>query len=874
MKGYPSTVVRAMRAVAWRNLGRRRMRTFFTAAAVALGVANVFGVFVTNHSMQTAVERNTRSMTGGADAMARPEGIPWFRNADVKRMRELPDIRRALAWGRYMQLAAKGSMDVYLQAVDVEGTSELIDVREGRLPEPGKPEIALTVIAARVLDARIGDEVKELVPKKRGTIRRRDDEFNLERHPKGPITFTVSGIIADYPSTSRDYNYGSLTSNEFIWKLEEPDVIVEMGFLLDDGADPQRWASDAQVTLPNVNIRSSEIAPVFREFLRSFRALLAGTAALALIIGAFLVYLIFTLALAERTRLFGLLHAVGATRRQVASVVLREALMLGVVATACGLVIGAGLAFVLLRLVAAIGDFGIDASVRLSAPSFVAGILIGILTTLLGAAVPAVRAARMTPVEAVTGRTGSFRRPRAWIAGLPLFTGGTAIIALRGLGSDVLSQVAIASVMLGAVFIVPLGVGLLARTTKGVVTRLVPGSGVVVFRHLTKEVGRSAYTLSLVMLVLAAVVTLTSSERSLKENSDRIIDARFGADLIVYGPHVGRIEHEISTTRGVSGATTVTFGRRIGVVSKSTETVNLVLIDPDGFFDIAGFPWQAGDDAGARRALADGDGVLFPSRLAKRQGVRMGDTVRLRTGTTDRRYRVAGIYALGEGAPEIGVVGNVGDPALRPGPDAPTAVYLNLERGVSEQQALDRFAPVLREEGGLAKRVRWEAPDDGHGRGRALGPFFAISGAEIKQNAREDLDGYVRLFRAVIGVIVIAGALGMATALATSVVLRTRELGTITAIGATRKDIRRMIVAESVLLTAAAYVLAIGLGTLLAWLFIDGIAELTGSDVPVRFAWSALPVVGVLALVIAVVSAYVPARRAMRITPVEALRYE
>lgn len=860
-----------MRAIAWRSLKRRRLRTFFTALAIALGVANVFGVFVTNDSMQSAVEKRARSATGGADAIASVDGRGWL-NDDIDQLERLPNVRKFMKWGTYKPLEGKGRTLVYLQAVDLIASNELIDVRKGRLPRRGEPEVALTESAARLLGADIGDRVRE------GLAKRSDEpgpspdpRFAIKRNPPGRLSFLVTGIIGGFPFETTDANFGSVTSLEYMWSVEEPNVVLELGFLLEDGVDVDDWTSDAEVAFPNLLFRQATGPRLLRDFLVSFRALLAGTAALALFIGAFLIYLIFTLSLAERTRMFGILHSVGATRRHVAAAVLREAFILGIGATIVGVVVGLGLASVLLRLAGAIGDLDINAPVRLSASSFGAAVMVGVLATLVGAAVPAIRAARMTPVDAVTGRTGMERRPRAWIVGLPLLVLGTAIVSTRGLSPDAIGQLAITSVLLGAIFVVPLGIGLVARTTKDVVTRLVPGSGIVVFRHLSRESGRSAYTLALVMLVLASVITLTTADRSLKANAERVIDARFGADLILYGPKVGELTDDLRRVRGISGATTISFGRRIGVVSERSETTNLVLIDPPAFFDIAGFPWQEGNDPDALRALETKKAVLVPTRLAKRQGLSYGGTVRLRWETKEQVFDIAGTYDGGTG-PEIGVVASSGG-SFSLDADAPSAAYMNFERGADRGDILRRMAPTLRKHGALGSRAAWSDAKEG-ARGSALGPYFAISGEGIKGNAREELDGYVRLFSAVIGVIVLAGALGMATALATSVVLRTRELGTIKAVGGTRSHIRRMILSESLLLVAAAYVLAIGLGALLSWLFIDGVSEISGSFIEVRMAWSALPLVAFLAVLIAGAAAYAPARRAMRVTPVEALRYE
>src|SRR5205807_2298103 len=119
----------------------------------------------------------------------------------------------------------------------------------------------------------------------------------------------------------------------------------------------------------------------------------------AVFVGAFLIYLTFSMAVVERTRTYGTLHAVGSTSGQVARAVLREALLLGGFATAAGLLLGAVLSLGLLRLVGSIVQVPISGLV-ISPVAVIAAIVVGMVATVVGSLLPARRAARVSPVEA------------------------------------------------------------------------------------------------------------------------------------------------------------------------------------------------------------------------------------------------------------------------------------------------------------------------------------------------------------------------------------------------------------------------------------------------------------------------------------------
>jgi putative ABC transport system permease protein len=503
--------------------------------------------------------------------------------------------------------------------------------------------------------------------------------------------------------------------------------------------------------------------------------------------------------------------------------------------------------------------------------ALLAALAVGLGATAVGAAVPALRAARTSPVEAMRDASAVTQRPsQSWVAGVLLLAGGVTFAVAGGLGRDLaISGAATLLVLLGAVLMTPLALALSAGAVRWVVRRIGGGLGDVAVMHVQRERSRSAYTMALLMVVLAAMLTLGTANSSLQNILEEWMDRRFGGDLLVYGPDMTEaLRRELADVRGVAASTSFDFGSRIGVGSPSMSQ-NLILIDPTSFFDVAGFPWVDGSDDEARAALERGPSVLLPSRLAKTLDVERGDQVELASGSEAKTFDVAGIYAtFGEG-PQIGVVANIAERFFRAGDDR-AVVFLDYTRQASHEHVLSRVEKILAPPQGTGSRFELQP----EGFGRRIGAFFVITGAEAKEEARVGLNSFFRLFLAVILIAAIVGVLGMANTLTATVLQRFREIGILQAVGSTPRDVRRMVVVESAVLTFVALILSIGLGALLAWMFVKGASADIGFDVQLAFPWRLVPVLALVASVIALLAAAVPARRASRLTPVEALRYE
>lgn len=627
------------------------------------------------------------------------------------------------------------------------------------------------------------------------------------------------------------------------WNSRPGEPIERVNIRLRPGTDVGRWMAEVRpLTGPDVDVQPfSDSDNDFAAFLSAVEGALSGISAMALFVGAFLIYLTFSMAVLERTRLYGMLRALGATSRQVRRLVLAESLALGAVATLAGLVLGMGLAVALIHL--------LSRAVRIDAPGMaitptavVVSLIVGMGVSVASSLLPARRAARHEPVDAMRGDHGADARlSRTWILGVVALCAGIVFGVVKP--SLALAPLGTLLILLGAVLLVPVLLRPLARAVGRVSSRVAPGSGDIPVMHLAKERSRSAYTLALLMVVLAMTFATGGASMSMRKGMNRVFDAQFGADVTVWG---GRgLDQRLRAVPGVETVSPMRYGKV--QVDGAAQRQNLVLIEPDTYFRVEGYDWRKGSAASAEAALRAGGAVLLPEGLARQLHVDPGEPVTLATRNGPAQFRVAATFGTYGFGGDTGVVAGVAD------------------AGRFKHGLPDGFRIGLRDDAdpdAVVAAIRTMNVDEVH------------TAAGLKRLVADNTDRYFVLFYGVVFVALVIGLLGMANTLAMSVLQRTREVGVLRAIGLLAGQVRGMVLVESLTLGLVALVLSIPLGLVLDYLLISSTAGFGGFTVSFVYPWAWLAVIGVLAAMVAAIAALVPGRRAARIDVVAALRLE
>ena len=406
-------------------------------------------------------------------------------------------------------------------------------------------------------------------------------------------------------------------------------------------------------------------------------------------------------------------------------------------------------------------------------------------------------------------------------------------------------------VLLGAVLLVPFLLRPLARLLGQVTRRLTRGLGEIAVMHLVKERSRSAYTLALIMVVLAMTLAVGASNLAMNHTLDQVLTRQAGSDLQVSaaGAFDPGVAGQLAAVNGVERLSPMRFGQIDVLDGSRTTNTFLTVIEPASYFRLASYAWVHGDDAGARRALAEGHAVLLPDATATAMRVKRGEPVTLRTSQGLRRFTLAGTYAqLGNG---FGVVAGTADLPLF-GAGRPNGFLVSLKHGA--------HAEAVRKD--IVTRIGVHQP------------LLVQTSAMIKAQAHGQLRGFFSLAYAMLVLAGVTGMLGLANTLVFSVLLRTREIGMLRSSGAVRRQIRGMVLVEAATLASVAFVLAVPLGSLLAAGLIAGQRAALGFTVHFTFPSSLVAPIGLIALGIALAASLLPARRAGRTEVVTALRFD
>ncbi|MEU3827920.1 ABC transporter permease [Streptomyces sp. NPDC029080] len=597
-------------------------------------------------------------------------------------------------------------------------------------------------------------------------------------------------------------------------------------------------------------------------FLDVIKYVMLGFAGVALLVGVFLIVNTFSMLVAQRTRELGLLRALGADRRQVRRSVLTEALLLGLVGSTLGLAAGVGLAFGLIRLMSTFG-MNLDATrMTIAWPTPVAAYVVGLGVTFVAAYLPARRAAAVSPMAALADAevagVGRPLRMRA-VAGAVVGAAGAAALAgcaaaTRTAPAATLLGVGVALTLIATVVAGPLLVRPVIRVLGGAFPALFGPVGRMSQRNALRNPRRTGATAAALMVGLALVGGMSVASASMSASFDRQIDRTLGADFVVqsadFTPFTRRIADRVTTTGGVG----LVVRQRLTPVAVRLPDGRRVVTTAAGYGprldDVAHLTYARG---GSAAALAPGH-LALDAGYAEDHGVRLGSVLPVEFPGGGRAELTVAALTDQESAEGFGTQGGIffGLSTLeRYVPDGQdSALYVNA-------------APGTRADG---LRPRLE---------RALTAYPQVQvrdQADYKELVHDQIAVLLYLVYALLGLAIVIAVLGVVNTLALSVVERTREIGLLRAIGLGRRQLRRMIRLESVVIAVFGAVLGLALG--LVWgVCMQQVLELRGLT---AFAvpWGTIVVVVLGSAVVGVVAALLPALRASRMNVLAAIAHE
>ncbi|MFG3044739.1 ABC transporter permease [Streptomyces sp. NPDC048241] len=597
-------------------------------------------------------------------------------------------------------------------------------------------------------------------------------------------------------------------------------------------------------------------------FLDVIKYVMLGFAGIAVLVGIFLIVNTFSMLIAQRTRELGLLRALGADRRQVRRSVLLEALLLGVVGSTLGLAAGIGMAYGLIRLMSLFGMNLKATEMVIGWSTPVAAYVVGVGVTFVAAYLPARRAATVSPMAALSdAEIAGIDKPltgRA-VAGAVMGMAGAAalagcVAATKAAPAAALLGLGVVLTLIATVIAGPLLVRPVIRVLGGAFPALFGSVGRMSQRNALRNPRRTGATAAALMVGLALVGGMSVASASMSASFDRQIDRTLGSDFIVQSTNFTPFSDDVRrTVRGTEGVGLV-VAQRITPLAVRMPDGRRVQTAASGYGpgldDVVHLTYARG---GTGAALADGR-LAMDAGFARDHGARIGTVLPVEfPGGREARITVGALTNLD--SPEgFGTQGGI---------------FLGL-------RTVDRYVPGAQDSvlfvnaapGTDAAKLRSSLES-------ALKPYPQLQvrdQADYKKLVHDQISVLLFLVYALLGLAIVIAVLGVVNTLALSVVERTREIGLLRAIGLSRRQLRRMIRLESVVIAVFGAVLGLALG--LVWgvcgqqvLALRGLKEL---QVP----WGTIVAVMIGSAVVGVVAALLPALRASRMNVLAAIAHE
>lgn len=853
-----------------RNFFSHKGRMALSAVAVVLSVAFVCGTLVFSDTMTTTFDRlfnATASDVRVSPKTAGDDDGEWGRKpqptlpaADMARVEKVDGVESVdgEVSNDAITVADAGNDNLGSDTgAPTIGTNwdrleqKSVEITTGHEPR-GPTEVVIDADAAGKHGVEIGDEIRTIA-----------DPGSFSSEVVGIATFKMTN-----PGATIVY-FDDATAQEKL--LGKADVYSSINVTAAAGvtnkelkASVQKAAAD--FTDPIKVQTKDEVVEENKDdlggFLDVMKYAMLGFAGIAVLVGIFLIVNTFSMLVAQRTRELGLLRAIGAGRRQVNRSVLVEALLLGVIGSVLGVGAGIGIAVGLMKLMSAVGMELDTADLTINAATPVTGIVLGVVVTVLAAWLPARRAGKVSPMAALreAGTPGDRRAGavRTALGGVLTAAGGgllflTTRVEEASDGAMYLAGGVVLS-LLGFIVFAPVLAGLLVRALAAGVLRIFGPVGRMAERNALRNPRRTGATASALMIGLALVACLSVVGSSMVASATEELDKSVGADFIIQSdmgqpivPEAAKVLDEAPHMEHVT----------------HYKALDADLTLPDGE-TVEEYSLTAADKTYAQDLRSETvDGELIDSYqknsmsigedFAKDHGLKVGDTLTVDFedgGTAELTLRAitSTDSTLDSGAAYLSLA--TANDYIEPG-DMPRDDIMFGKAADGQEEAA--YAALKK---AMDPYPQYKVRDQ----------------TDFKQELKDQVGQMLNLVNGLLALAIIVAILGVVNTLALSVIERTREIGLVRAIGLSRRQLRRMIRLESVVIALFGALLGLGLG--LAWgaaaqqlLALEGLKVL---DIP----WPTIGVVFAGSAIVGLFAALVPAFRAGRMNVLNAIATE
>ncbi|CAM5585581.1 ABC transporter [Streptomyces spiroverticillatus] len=839
---------------ALRNVLAHKARLLMTILAVMLGVAFVSGTLIYSDTLNKAYgNQATKSLSNVSvgitshHAANDTKQAPGLSEKQIGQIAALDGVESvsprvngfAGAASRKGELLAEGwSNNGANFSPGKDGKDPFYAFTDGNGPTKAG-EIALDAETAKKGGYKVGDKVRVATNKP------------AEENTLTGVFTTEDGLVNAGGSLVL---FDSKTAQKMFLA---PGYYSDLSVTAKPGTDNDKLLAEIKPLLPE-NAQAQTAAELAAEQTRSIKQLTDGLtqillafAAIALFVGIFLIANTFTMLVAQRTKELALMRAVGASRKQITRSVLLEAMIVGLVASVVGFVIGVGMAAGMGPLMDLIGAQLPAGGMVITATPVLTALAVGVLITMLAAWLPGRRAAKIPPVAAMNSvhatETVKSLVVRNTIGAILALGGGAVIVGGAAMGKDGRTVIGFGAflTLLGVIVLIPLLSRPLIRLIQPLLNRAFGISGKLAGLNSVRNPRRTGATASALAIGLTLVTGLTVLGVTAGDSLDRATRKDITADYQV----------SMANMSAMSQSTVDALAKAPGVVSATPKLSGGAQAGQNDYLGISGIEPKALGPAlhlnvldGSENPLARGE-VAVTKAYADSTGLKVGQTLDLRY-EDDKKSSVK-VGAIFEDSD------NFGD------------VVMDVKELLPHYQTPMYYEAFVKMDGGESAANK-QALVDATGKNPAM---VIMDKNEIAAKMGGMITQMLNMMYGLLAMALVIAVLGVVNTLAMSVFERQQEIGMLRAIGLDRGRVKSMIRLESVVISLFGAVVGVGLGTFIAW----AIGQTVKHNIPeyaLTIPWGRVGIFLLLAGVVGVLAAMWPARSAARLNMLAAIKAE